>query len=93
MAQINIAEFQAATSFLPRPKAPALAYQKITLSGSAASSNAFKGDLIYVCPDADCAIDIGQNPTASNGTIYLPAKVPQFFVVSPGDKLSAINYP
>lgn len=36
-------------------------------------------------------IKIGASPTATTSDIPMPANVPEYFIVSPGDKVSAIQ--
>ena len=50
-----------------------LTTQKVTSSGSSAASSAFSANIEYVriIPDADCHIEFGTAPTATNAKIFL----------------------
>ena len=49
--------------------------QKVNSSGSSAQSSAFGSNIEYVrvMADADCHIEFGVNPTATNAKIFLPS--------------------
>lgn len=48
---------------------------------------------IRLCSTADCWIAFGANPTASTGagSLLLPASVPEYFWVKPGEKIAVIR--
>jgi hypothetical protein len=41
--------------------------------------------------DADCHIEFGVNPTATNAKIFLPSKDVEYFKVSEGEKVAVIG--
>lgn len=57
-----------------------------------AKSPAFQAGTLFirVWADADCCIRIGDNPTATTSNKPVSAKMPEYFSVNPGQKLSAI---
>lgn len=67
--------------------------QKVTSSGSSAASSAFGSNIEYVrvIPDADCHIEFGVAPTATNAKIFLEAKSAEYFKVSEGEKVAVIG--
>jgi len=67
----------------------------VTFTGTAGQSAAFDDDtgIITVLADADCAVAIGANPTATTADFPVPAGVRYDFRVSPGQKISAIANP
>lgn len=74
---------------------PPLAEQVVDYSGGVASSNAFKGSTQYVriiC-DTQCSVQFGTAPTATTSTKLVPALTPEYFGVSPGNKISVISNP
>ena len=70
-----------------------LTTQKVTSSGSSAQSSAFNENIEYVrvIPDADCHIEFGVAPTATNAKIFLASKSEEFFKVSEGEKVAVIG--
>ena len=66
--------------------------QKVTSSGSSAQSSAFGSNVEYVrvIGDADCHIEFGVNPTATNAKIFLESKSYEYFKVSEGEKVAVI---
>ena len=67
--------------------------QKVTSSGTSTQSSAFGSNVEYVrvVPDADCHIEFGVNPTATNAKIFLESKSSECFKVSPGEKVAVIG--
>ena len=67
--------------------------QKVTSSGSSAASSAFGANIEYVrvIPDADCHIEFGVAPTATNSKIFLESKSAEYFKVSEGEKVAVIG--
>ena len=67
--------------------------QKVTSSGTSAQSSAFGSNVEYVrvIGDADCHIEFGVNPTATNAKIFLASKSEEFFKVSEGEKVAVIG--
>lgn len=90
MASLNITEYSSKSSVLGAAKLnAAIAYQKKTI-GTVVTSDAFNARTKYirVVADAACYIKSGANATTSH--TYIPANVPEYFEVSPGDTLSVI---
>lgn len=58
-----------------------------------ASSSAFAAGTkaIRVWADADCHIAIGASPSASTSNMPLAEKTAEYFLVSPGDKVSVVS--
>tara|TARA_A100001015_G_C14673683_1_gene587888 strand:- start:295 stop:564 length:270 start_codon:yes stop_codon:yes gene_type:complete len=67
--------------------------QKVTSSGSSAASSAFGSNVEYVrvIADADCHIEFGVAPTATNAKIFLESKSQEYFKVSEGEKVAVIG--
>jgi len=75
------------------PIAPELNPQKVSISGVSASSVAFGSTTkaVRLVSDTDCWITIGDSPTATLTSTYLPAKFPQVFGCNPGQKVAVIG--
>jgi len=67
--------------------------QKVNSAGTSAQSSAFGSNIEYVrvMSDADCHIEFGVNPTATNAKIFLPSKDVEYFKVSEGEKVAVIG--
>ena len=67
--------------------------QKVNSAGTSAQSSAFGSNIEYVrvMADADCHIEFGVNPTATNAKIFLPSKSEDYFKVSEGEKVAVIG--
>lgn len=67
--------------------------EKVNSSGTSAQSAAFADNIEYVrvIADADCHIEFGVNPTATNAKIFLEAKSYEYFKVSAGEKVAVIG--
>jgi hypothetical protein len=68
----------------------------VTVSGTSAQSAAFGNHTheVRIVSTTNCHINFGANPTAAatdNNGIYLPAGVVEYFHVSPGQKVAAIQ--
>jgi hypothetical protein len=74
-------------------KAPGIAKQTVSLSGSAAESAKFNAEttFIRVTTDTTCSIDIGEEANATTSTPRMYANTVEYFAVNPGDILSAIE--
>lgn len=70
------------------------ATQTVTTSGtSAASSNGFGSSTFFVrvvCTE-DCHIVFGASPTATTSDLFLPANTVEYFTVTSGQKIAAIQ--
>lgn len=98
MSNLSVAEFAALgrdlqTSPLPSGKTPAIAIQNVSFTGTAGTSSAFNAEtrFIRVYSDADCRILIGSDPTATLTDILMAADQAEYFGVTPGHKISAIE--
>jgi hypothetical protein len=62
-------------------------------SAAATVTNAFSTgtDAVRVIATTACYLKIGNTPTATSADVYLRAGVPEDFVVTPGQKASAIR--
>ena len=67
--------------------------QKVNSAGTSAQSSAFGSNIEYVrvVSDADCHIEFGVNPTATNAKIFLASKSEDYFKVSEGEKVAVIG--
>lgn len=68
--------------------------QNITITGTSQQSAAFTTPGVFaarVVATAECRIAIGANPTATTTSTVLPAGVPEYFSVYPGEKLAVIG--
>ena len=67
--------------------------QKVNSSGTSAQSSAFGSNVEYVrvIGDADCHIEFGVNPTATNAKIFLASKSYEYFKVSEGEKVAVMD--
>ena len=85
MADLYIEEYghvgsAAGTEFAPGvPPAPTLADQKVAIAGGSAQSAAFNARtrMIVITADGACHYKIGEDPTASAATNFLPANTPR----------------
>ena len=67
--------------------------QTVAYTGTAAQSSAFQltTTLIRVIASTDCYLRFGSNPTATTSDMLLLANIPEYFGVTPGEKVSAIR--
>ena len=67
--------------------------QKVAIGSSSAQSGAITALLARFVASADCHLAFGSNPTAvADGTcVFLPANVPEYFVVVSGNKVAVIQ--
>lgn len=72
---------------------PAIANQKITVSGTSAQSSAFNAlaYIIRINCDVTVSIAVGANPTATSAGLRIPANQTEYFVVTPADKVAFIT--
>jgi hypothetical protein len=74
---------------------PGVDQSPVDFSGGVASSASFAAATTYirvVC-DAQCSVLFGTNPTATNSNKMLPALAPEYFGVTPGQKISVVSNP
>ena len=69
------------------------ASQKVALGATSVQSTAIAASLIRVVAQGDCHLAFGANPTAiADGTcLFLPAGMPEYFVITSGNKLAVIQ--
>jgi len=67
--------------------------EKLVSTGTSSQTAAFADNIEYVrvIADADCHIEFGVNPTATNAKIFLEAKSYEYFKVSAGEKVAVIG--
>ena len=69
-------------------------HQLVAYTGSAGTNaNAIgaQTNMVRVVATTACYIKIGNSPTAAATDVYLPANSPEYFVITPGMKVSAIQ--
>ena len=74
-------------------KEPAIASQQVTFTVSSVPSNAFNESTRFVRVHANgtCRIEFGSNPTASGTSMRMAAGATEYFGVTPGMKVAAID--
>ena len=70
-----------------KPGAP----QVVAYVGSSVQSAAIGGTVVRVVSTTDCHIAFGANPTATATSMLLPARVPEYFICNPTDKVAVIQ--
>jgi hypothetical protein len=73
---------------------PAHASLKVAIGSQSAQSAAIQSKMVRLVATSDCHIAFGTtNPVAAaDGTsIFLPAGIPEYFVLNPGDKIAVIQ--
>ena len=65
--------------------------QNIAYAAASVQSAAIGSPLVRVVSTTDCHIAFGANPTATASSMFLPAKVPEYFVCNPADKVAVIQ--
>lgn len=97
MATLYISEFAnmagVGSRFVNTAPMPPLVEQTVAIGGASTQSNAFSAttQVIRVCADSVCSIEIGLNPTATATKARLPANVTEYFAVLPGQVLAVIQ--
>lgn len=71
---------------------PALAVQTLDIGGASVVSNAFNAKTRFIRLSADiaCMIKVDTAPTATTSDVPLYANLPEYFGVSPGQKIAVI---
>ena len=66
---------------------------KVALGAASAQSAAIAAPLVRVVAQGDCHLAFGTNPTAvADGTcVFLPAGIPEYFVIAAGSKIAVIQ--
>ena len=69
------------------------ASQSVATSGSSAQSAAFGTDttVVRLMASQDVYLAFGSNPTATSTGLHLPAGVPEYFAVTAGEKVAALQ--
>lgn len=69
------------------------ASQNVAYTDTAAASNALAAttSVVRVVATTNCYIAFGSAPVATTSSTYLPAGVVEYFLVTPGHKVSAIR--
>lgn len=72
---------------------PSVANQAVTFTGTPGQSAAFRSDtkMVRIHPDGICSIKFGTNPTAATTDARMVAGQTEYFLISPGYKISAIT--
>jgi len=72
---------------------PAVTIQKVAIGGASVQSAAFneKTYAVQIVADGACHVLFGSDPTATSSSMYLPANVPYYRGVAPGDKIAVIS--
>ena len=65
--------------------------QVLAYAASSVQSAALGCVVVRVVSSTDCHIAFGANPTATATSMLLPAKVPEYFICGPTDKVAAIQ--
>jgi hypothetical protein len=94
MATAWVTEFEDAVSIgnylLPCGKLPAITTQTVTFTTAAAVANGFNArtKFIRIYTSVDARFLVGDTPVAVAGNAPITAKMPEFFGVEPGKKIS-----
>ena len=60
-------------------------------STSAATATAIGADVVRLVSTVDCYVQNGSNPTATANSMFLPAKMPEYFVLAQSDKIAVLQ--
>lgn len=97
MASLYISEYAAIQpttgDYAQAAHEPALATQKVTVTGVSAQSAAFNAQTKFVRlhTDAICSVSFGSSPTATTSHLRMPTDSTEYFGVNPTDKVAAIT--
>ena len=71
---------------------PSVTTQTVSFTTATASA-AFSANtrLVRVSSDGECHLSFGAAPTATTSHLQMQADSPEYFVVTPGQKVSAVN--
>lgn len=98
-AKLYISEYSSLTiaSAIPAQVGfePDVTDQAVDYSGGVAASSAFNNATAYirVLCDTQCSVKFGATPIATTSSKLLPALIPEYFGVVPGQKISVISNP
>ena len=92
MSSFKISTVSGTHNGLPAIK-PAAASSKLAIGAASAVSAAIQSKMVRLVATSDCHVAFGTDPTAvADGTcVFLPAGIPEYFVLSPGDKVAVIQ--
>jgi hypothetical protein len=62
-----------------------------TTAGTIASGIGLGCTVVRVVATTDCYIKVDKSPTATTSDVLLPASDPEYIIVNPGEKISAIQ--
>lgn len=68
--------------------------QKVAYTGTAGTISTAVGSqtrIVRLVVTSNAYVAFGASPTATTSDMYMPANVPEYFTMSPGDKVSAIQ--
>ena len=67
--------------------------QRVAVGGTSAQSTALSSETIIVRVQSDvaCYLAFGDNPTATNTDLVLPANTVEYFGVAPGSKVAVLQ--
>ena len=90
MSSLYITELSNGAGALQAAQLPAIAEQKVTISGTSAQSAAFQQEtrMIRVHTDVACHILVGSDPTATVAKLRMAADSVEYFGVTPGHKVA-----
>lgn len=97
MSTVSVTQFSAigvvSNGSLMCPQSPFIASEDISASTVSAQSAAFDSQtrFVRVVSDANVRVRFGANPTATATDMPVRADQPEYFAVSPGLKLAAIE--
>ncbi len=63
----------------------------VAIGASSAASAPVGASVVRLVSTVDCYIAIGSSPTATSSGIFLPAKLPEYFVVNPTDEIAVLQ--
>jgi hypothetical protein len=67
------------------------ATQKLPFGAISARSEAINTTMVRLAADGDCFVAFGADPIATPTDLYLAAQCPEYFVVTPGTKVAALQ--
>jgi hypothetical protein len=72
---------------------PGTSSQKVPIGAATVQSASVFGQVVRLVATSDCHLSFGANPAAlADGTcVFLPASVPEYFVLTSGDKVAVIQ--
>ncbi|MFA5490007.1 MAG: hypothetical protein WC284_12435 [Candidimonas sp.] len=65
--------------------------QVISFEDASVQSSSINSQIIRVVCNENCHIAIGEDPTATENSMLIPAGTHEYFVITPGDKIAALR--